>query len=231
MEKPNNAVKKSFLAPDRKKLLKYFLILLALNLFIFNWHYIAWIFNYRVIGEGIQQSVEAFNPENLIPALRNNPFTEPPEQQAQEPDFSYLSKANFLSIPKLSLSAPIVFTTSTSAKEFNRLLKKGTLHYPFSALPGEKGTAIILGHSSPPNWPKINYDWVFSNLNQLEAGDNFIIDFNGQQYTYTVQNKLFLKRGEEYSGLTNSQSVVMLVSCWPPGKDRQRIVIEGILED
>jgi hypothetical protein len=42
-----------------------------------------------------------------------------------------------------------------------------------------------------------------------------------------VTGKIFLDRGEELpkEDLTNATNVVLLVSCWPPGKDLRRIAI------
>ena len=38
-----------------------------------------------------------------------------------------------------------------------------------------------------------------------------------------------MERGEEISeeGLTNDENMVVLVSCWPPGKDLRRIAVEA----
>ncbi len=33
------------------------------------------------------------------------------------------------------------------------------------------------------------------------------------------------------TGLTKSKPVLILISCWPPGKDKQRIGVEAVLID
>jgi len=99
--------------------------------------------------------------------------------------------------------------------------------FPGSALPGQKGQTIIEGHSAPPGWPKIKYDWVFSRLNELEKGDEVILNFNHKKLNYYVTQKIFLNSGEEIApkDLTNSENMLILISCWPPGKDIKRIAV------
>ena len=104
-------------------------------------------------------------------------------------------------------------------------LKKGVLLYS-GTLPGQKGKTIILGHSAPVGWPDINYDNVFSNINQLEKGDEIFIFYNKKKYIYEVfAQKIFLPKNEEQALLIEdkNQSILILLTCWPPGKDYQRI--------
>ena len=110
-----------------------------------------------------------------------------------------------------------------------KALNIGVVLFPDSVLPGESGQTIILGHSAPVGWPKIKYDWIFSRLNELTEGDEIIVYFNNRKYAYVVSRKVFLERGEEISedGLTNDENMVVLISCWPPGKDLRRIAVEA----
>jgi LPXTG-site transpeptidase (sortase) family protein len=83
-----------------------------------------------------------------------------------------------------------------------------------------------LGHSAPAGWPKIKYDWVFSRLNELSDGDEIFVYFENKKYTYQFSKKIFLEKGEELpSLLTNSENILVLISCWPPGKDLRRIAV------
>jgi LPXTG-site transpeptidase (sortase) family protein len=89
-----------------------------------------------------------------------------------------------------------------------------------------------LGHSAPPNWPKIKYDWVFSDLDALSPGDKIIVYIDYKEYTFTVKQKNILKRGEDITPLNLVQegNYLALVSCWPPGKDLQRINIQATID-
>lgn len=220
-----------------KKLLKYFLVLAVILLIIFNWGYIDWFFNYKTIGENLgylarktvgQNEVSIFFSQ--IP-LANLPSQASSSSQAQvKPKLIDATKPSYISISSIGVSAPISFTQSRSQKVFANLLNVGVLHYPDSALPGEMGTTIILGHSAPPNWPKIRYDSVFNNLKNLNPGNEILIDFQGEKYKYLVKNTFFVKAGENLSPyLTFNKSMLLLVSCWPPGHNLQRIVVEAEL--
>lgn len=225
-----------------KTLLKYFLILSAIFLIVFNFGYIDWFFNYKTIGENLsylvrktagQNQVSVFFSEVAALSLPNqaSSITTSTSVQVQVmPKVIDTTKPSYITISDIGIKAPISFTQSKSQQVFNSLLNVGVLHYPASALPGEIGTAIILGHSAPPNWPKIRYDSVFNDLQKLKLGNEILIDFNGENYKYLVKKIFFVKAGEDLSpALTFDRSMLLLVSCWPPGKSLQRIVVEAEL--
>jgi len=221
-----------------KILLKYFLILAVIFLAIFNWGYIDWFFNYKTVGENLgylarktigQNQVSVYFSEIALLSLPNQSSST--TQQKSEPKIIDTTKPSYISISSIGVNAPISFTQSRSQKVFASLLNIGVLHYPDSALPGEVGTAIILGHSAPLNWPKIKYDSVFNNLKDLKGGDEVKIDFHGEIYRYLVKNTFFVRAGEDLSKyLTFNRSMLLLVSCWPPGHNLQRIVVEAELK-
>lgn len=211
-----------------KKFLKYFLILSAIFLVIFNWGYIDWFFNYKTIGENLGYLARKIVGQNDVSINTGNGFlattTNPVRGEAS-------NGASYISIAKIGIKAPISFTQSNSQKVFASLLKLGVLHYTASALPGEIGTAIILGHSAPPNWPKINYDSVFNNLNALKQGDEVLLSFNDKDFKYLINKTFWVKKGEDlFPYLTFNKSMLLLVSCWPPGHNLQRIVVEAELK-
>lgn len=207
---------------ENKIIFKYFLVLLLINVLIFNWSEISWVFNYRVISRFLS---EVFRPELAKSAIENKTG---PEFQ----EFSgYSDQENSLEIPKIEISAPIIFSQNSGSQLLSELLDQGVVYYPDSVLPGQVGQTIILGHSAPPGWPRIKYDWVFSRLNELEKDDEVIIHFNYKKFKYFVMNKFFLEKGEKIPGdLTNSENTLILISCWPPGKDIGRIAVLAVLK-
>ncbi len=154
-----------------KKLWKFFIFLFLVNFIIINWSDISWIFNYKVVYRGLSNFFEK-NKTQAVETVRG----------IRGPD--YFDKEDSIEIPKIGVKAPIVFPENNSEEDFEKALKKGVLHYPQSVLPGEEGTIIILGHSAPPNWPKIDYDWIFNDLNELNAGDEIYIYGNQGQDIY-----------------------------------------------
>lgn len=195
-----------------KKLIKYFIIVFLISFVIINWNDISWIFNYRFVGGAVSSFVQKDSQNVSVSSIEGN------------------IKQGDLRIPKIDVSAPIVFIDSVQA-DFGRELRKGVVHFPNSALPGESGQTLILGHSAPPNWPDINYDGIFTDLENLSKGDKIFVFFNNQEYVYSVQEKIFLNRGEEIPKniLTNFDNVLFLISCWPPGKDYKRIAVQAEL--
>ncbi len=132
--------------------------------------------------------------------------------------------ANSITIPKLGVFAPLSIVPSTDPKDFIEPLSRGVVHFP-SALPGESGTTIILGHSAPFGWPSKNYQDVFSNINLLENKDIFYVRYNGKEFTYEITGKKIVKKGEEIPSEGKAESELQLITCWPPGIDYQRIVV------
>lgn len=221
------------------KLAKFTAILYVASFLIFNWNQISWIFNYREVSNLIE---DFFNPYPSIDAMAMNEYFYPNSSKNNTtvktaealPEIKtvYTDKQNTLEISKINISAPIIFSQSTDKESLMKDLDKGVIYYPGSVYPGESGQIIILGHSAPAGWPKTKYEWVFSELNSLIEGDKILIDLNNKQYTYIVKKKTIIARGAEvpaYQSL-NSDSVLTLISCWPPGKDYQRIAVQAELE-
>jgi LPXTG-site transpeptidase (sortase) family protein len=211
-----------------KKFWKPFLIFFALAFLVINWNDISWIFNYRAVSRYIsyafekkeietQQSVATATVKNAIATTTKT------EEKTQVLE-------NRIEIPKIQIEAPVTIDKTLDDQGVYKALDIGTVFYPSSVLPGETGQTIILGHSAPANWPHIKYDWVFSDISKLEKGDEIFVYLGAEKLSYSVIGKIFLERGEEIpeDGLTNSKNVLVLVSCWPPGKDLKRIAVEAV---
>jgi len=221
-----------------KRVAKVFIALYLLSFFIINWNDVSWIFNYRAVSGLVDdfftpyQNTQAstvdstFYPNHVV-----EPSTIKIEEKPQV-KFTYSDKNNVLEIPKIGISVPIIFSQNTDQSSLLKDLDKGVIYYPGSVLPGQNGQTVILGHSAPPNWPKIKHDWVFSELDSLEIGDQIIIYVDYKKYTYTVRQKNILKRGQDITPLSLAQegNYLALVSCWPPGKDLQRITVQAEID-
>jgi len=229
-------------AHSAKKLLKAAVLIYLASFFIINWNDVSWIFNYKEVSGLVS---DFFNPYPSIDAATMNAYFYPnhslPAQSGQNATVvaqdqkvvktTYTDKQNALEIPKISISVPIVFSTTTNKSAIMKDLDSGVVYYPGSVSPGQNGQIVILGHSAPPGWPKIKHDWVFTNLDSLVVGDSVIIDLNNRQYTYIVKQKKIIQRGADVpdDGSSTDHSILTLISCWPPGKDYQRIVVQAEL--
>lgn len=209
-----------FLNKGNKIFLKYFLLVFMVSALIINWNEISWLFNYKAISGLVSGAFESkiiaktsdiFEKKELPAPLKNSEPTD---------------KENTLEIPKIGISVPLIFSEKATPKDLSKLLDQGAVYFPGSVLPGEAGQTVILGHSAPAGWPKIKHDWIFTRLNELTEGDEIFVYFNHRKYTFYVNGKVFLDRGEELpKPLTNSKNILVLISCWPPGQDMRRIAV------
>jgi len=131
-----------------------------------------------------------------------------------------------ISIPKLKIDAASVEVGSLD-------LKKSLIQYPQTALPGQFGSPVIFGHSVLPQFfnPK-SYLTIFSTLYKLKQSDDILINFDGIEYKYLVE--------EMYEVLPTDLSVLeqrfdgrylTLITCTPPGTYLRRLVIKARIVD
>lgn len=234
-----------------KNLLKAAIVIYLASFLIINWNDVSWIFNYKEVSGLVS---DFFNPYPSIDASSMNAYFYPNHSQettattattiptatavatvptTKEVKTNYTDKQNTLEVPALSLSVPIIFSTSSDKNSLMKDLDSGVVYYPGSVYPGQTGQIIILGHSAPAGWPKIKHDWVFTEIDELKVGDKILIDLNNKQYTYVVKKTSIIKRGADVpvdSDLSQN-SVLTLISCWPPGKDYQRIAVQAELQN
>src|SRR5258708_5015486 len=81
-----------------------------------------------------------------------------------------LDRAGRLSIPKLKLQVPLIWSKDPS--NFDNDLTLGVIHYPGTALPGQSGIVYVPGHSSDYLWKKNPMSNIFAKLNFFAAGDD-----------------------------------------------------------
>lgn len=214
----------------QKQILKAFITIYLVSFTVVNWNDISWIFNYREVSGLLYdfftpyQSISAsYAPDIFI----NNSAT----NDSQHAEYSYSSKTNILEIPSIGISTPVIFPKDPNIKAITKDLDNGAVYYPGSVLPGQTGQIVVLGHSAPPNWPKIKHDWVFSDLNDLKYGDQIYLYFDNKEYIYSVREKKILAIGQEITPtpLVKVGNIIVLVSCWPPGKNFQRMTIQAEL--
>ena len=102
-----------------------------------------------------------------------------------------------------------------------------------SANPGEGGNVVLAGHVG-------GYGKVFKDLFYVKPGDSITLYSNGQQYLYTVQQRLLVTEEgvspEQHAAnaqliAPTDHELVTLVTCWPAkGRDKftQRVVVQAV---
>lgn len=210
---------------------QFFIFLFLGALILFQWQTIKQVFNYKTIYGELMYAAKTRLLREITQSFQVPQVNLVPTASEAEPTATPSLPSYSLSIPKLGITAPILFGENSSEEYLQRLLKQGVVAYPDSVPIGSEGTTVILGHSAPPGWPKIRYDWVFSDLNSLRAGDQIQVLGDGKEYTYEVTKKFFLAKGQEIPivSITGSKSIIILLTCWPPGIDYKRIAVQAEL--
>ncbi len=126
-----------------------------------------------------------------------------------------------LSIPKLEIKDAKVRVDSLTFNENLAL-------FPGTALPGEVGNAFITGHSVLPQFadPK-NYRAIFTELSELEIGDDVFVQRENQTFHYVVQYSKVVdpKDLSVLAPISQNGQNLTLMTCVPPGSATKRLVV------
>src|SRR5579864_5890048 len=97
-------------------------------------------------------------------------------------------------ISKISVDAPIVLNIAPN--DIVPQLANGVVHYQDTALPGEIGNSVLVGHSSDYIWSTGHYKTIFALLDKLSPGDQIVIPYQTQKFTYEVSTVKVVKPTE-----------------------------------
>lgn len=140
-------------------------------------------------------------------------------------------QADMIIIPKIGVSTSLIIPSEgTDAVYLKKLLDDGAVLYPDSPRFGQRGQTVVLGHSAPDGWPKIKHDTIFSRLAELEEGDQIIVVYNDKTYSYSIKQSEIVEKGADIPALAGADSALALVTCWPPGRDIKRIIVQAALD-
>ena len=164
----------------------------------------------------------------LDPVSLIDPFSvsENPEGMQQEYEDAFnLTRAagidgvmGFISIPKINVDLPIFHGTE------DEKLQNGSGHLIGSSLPtGDTGThAVLTGHSG------LTSAKLFTDLEQLEIGDQFIITILDEKMAYEVDNITVIEpTDKEWFTIDPDKTEVTLMTCTPIGINSHRLLVTG----
>ena len=119
-----------------------------------------------------------------------------------------------------------------SAVDFD-LSKHLVQYFTTSKSPIEKGTSVIFGHSTLPQWfdPK-NYTAIFAKLHTIKSGDGIIITVHGKDYKYKVFS-IGVTDSKDPNIFSQSfdNSYITIITCTPPGTTWKRLVVRAALQE
>ena len=166
---------------------------------------------------------EAYN-DALLPSILPDSFAV--ADASTETDSSYEDSLNIagdgmmgiVEIPKIAIKLPIYHGTG------DEVLQKAAGHLEGSSLPigGESTHAVISAHRGLPSAS------LFTDLDQLEIGDHFLIHVLDETLCYEV-DQILVVDPEDTSALAveDGEDLVTLLTCTPYGVNTQRLMVRG----
>lgn len=124
----------------------------------------------------------------------------------------------YVEIPKIKVSLPIYHGTDEA------VLQVAIGHIPGSSLPvgGDTTHCVISGHRGLPSAR------LFTDIDQLEKGDTFLIQTLGETLTYEVdQIRTVLPDELDEIEIEAGKDYVTLVTCTPYGVNSHRLLVRG----
>ena len=165
---------------------------------------------------------KAFN-DNLMPMILPDSFA---VAEASDRDEAYMDCLNIngdeimgiVEIPKIDVELPIYHTTD------EEVLEKAAGHLEGSSLPigGESTHAVISAHRGLPSAT------LFTDLDQLEEGDHFLLHILDDTLCYEVDQINVVDPDEtELLSVVEGEDLVTLLTCTPYGVNTQRLLVRG----
>ena len=181
-------------------------------------------------------AARAFNEKIVENAIGTDAFATGADGNAVTPTEEFLNSEyysvlnlngdgvmGYLSIPKINLKLSIMHGT------FDEYIQKALGHLNGTALPiGGPGThSVIVGHRGLPSAE------LFTNIDQLEAGDKFYIHVLDETLAYEVDEIHNMIEAEDIDTLREAMKVepgkdyVTLFTCTPYGVNTHRLLVRG----
>ena len=164
------------------------------------------------------QEAVAYNEKLKDTSGRWTPTDEELEEYERLLNVSDTGIMGYIEIPKIKVSLPIYHGTDEA------ILQIAIGHIPGSSLPvGGKGThCVVSGHRGLPSAK------LFTDLDQLEEGDLFMMRILDETLTYEV-DQVRIVEPEELSDLEidEDKDLCTLVTCTPYGINSHRLLVRG----
>jgi len=127
-------------------------------------------------------------------------------------------------IPKIGVNVAI-------AAGDQSVLKTGAWHrFPERGDPVKGGNFIVSGHRFIMGWTpaKTKQFSFFYNIDQMEVGDEVLIDWNKTRYTYKITKIHTVKPNQTEIEAPSDDAKLILYTCNLNGSNDGRVVIEAI---
>ncbi|HEX2041323.1 MAG TPA: class E sortase [Acidimicrobiales bacterium] len=156
----------------------------------------------------------------LPPAHETAPDTTALPRPVRIPDDPYapepVVQIGTIEIPRIGLVQPLFEGVTLNN------IDRGPSHWPGSALPGERGNAVIAGHRATHGRP-------FARIHELQAGDLVVFSLGGARSTYRVTDSLVVRPADTWIADQTPATTATLYACHPPGSEAFRYVVRLVL--
>ena len=196
---------------DHYRTIRFAIISFSFFLILFNFQFIFSQLTYLLTPK-----------KNTTPSPVSRTVSTVVQQQAET-----TSADNVIIIPKIGVSAPLVFIDTLNEQDLLDALQNGVVHYAGTANPGENGNAVFFGHSSNDWWQKGNYKFIFVLLEKLNPGDQYEIHYQSRKYVYQIESTQTVAPTDLSVLSQTSTPYSTLITCTPPGTSWKRFIVKA----
>ena len=191
-------------------------------------------YNAKIVVGTVLVFVLLFNSQWFISQIiyllpkSNTPSPTAPVQPAppQAPaEAEVVGPKNEIIIPKIGVTAPIIYTNTNNEPDVLVSLRDGVVHYFGTANPGEAGNAVFFGHSSNDWWEAGDYKFIFVLLEKISPGDTYDIHYNSRKYSYLVTETKVVEANDLSVLNQTAEPISTIITCTPPGTSWRRFVV------
>lgn len=151
-------------------------------------------------------------------ATANKPVDRPEEERIKE--------------YSLSIPSQQIIKAKVSAVDFD-LSKHLVQYFSTSKNPTDRGTSVIFGHSTLPQWfNPDDYTTIFAHMHKIKNDDEIIITVEGKDYRYKVFSISILESNDpNIFSQSFDNSYITIITCTPPGTTWKRLVVRASLQN
>lgn len=176
--------------------------------------------------------LDANQISTLIAQARNNIVVDYSNAANWYPNYN-LKNGKKSGVDFYNISIPRINIKNANVSAVDSNLDLHLVNYNGTAVPPDKGNAVIFGHSTLPQLfnPK-DYKTIFANAYKIQVGDEIFVDLPKITYKYKVF-QIIVVEPEDTSVLEQnfSDSFLTIITCTPPGTVWKRLIIKTKLEN
>ena len=147
-------------------------------------------------------------PTAVTVARAARPVAAPTNEYAPEP----ITQIGTIEIPKIGVVSPIFHGITM------RNIDLGPSHWPGTAMPGQPGNTVFMGH-------RVTHTHPFRDIDQLVPGDQVIFTVNGLRAVYVVTGHEIVRPSQTGIVTQTTTATGTIFACHPPHSAAFRYVV------